>query len=187
MSVFSFSTVNPSDIVIELGGISSPFDGIDGGEADEVRALGRLLPFRIEPDAELHAGRDLFADGVDVLVPRDLLARPQQLARARTIDVVALPDGPFHELRSAIHQIAEGSIGPSRSRCSRRRGRCSAPDRRWRDARCRRPGSVDGRISTSRTQRGSVSGMSLIGRYQTSWCCGAIVYAWDVMTRSGGP
>src|SRR5689334_23012054 len=44
-----------------------------------------------------------------------------------------------------------------------------------------------GRISTSFTQRDSVSGMSDIGRYQTSWCCAGIVYSDDFTTRSGGP
>ena len=46
---------------------------------------------------------------------------------------------------------------------------------------------LDGRISTILTQRGSVIGMSLFGRYQTSWCCAGIVYSDDLMTRSGGP
>src|SRR4030095_17216833 len=44
-----------------------------------------------------------------------------------------------------------------------------------------------GRISTIFTQCGSVIGMSLIGRYQTSWCCAGIVYSDDLITRSGGP
>src|SRR5712691_12331080 len=46
---------------------------------------------------------------------------------------------------------------------------------------------LDGRISTIFTQRGSVSGRSDIGRYQTSWCSAAIVYSDDFTTRSGGP
>src|SRR5689334_14699125 len=45
----------------------------------------------------------------------------------------------------------------------------------------------DGRISTMRTQRGSVIGMSFCGRYQTSWWFGAILYSDDLMIRSGGP
>src|SRR5439155_716504 len=44
-----------------------------------------------------------------------------------------------------------------------------------------------GRISTSFTQRDSVSGRSDIGRYQTSWCWAAIVYSDDFTTMSGGP
>src|SRR6185295_16921172 len=44
-----------------------------------------------------------------------------------------------------------------------------------------------GRISTSFTQRGSFSGMSDIGRYQTSWCSAGIVYSEDFTTRSGLP
>src|SRR6266480_4809278 len=44
-----------------------------------------------------------------------------------------------------------------------------------------------GRISTSFTQRGSVNGMSDIGRYHTSWCDAGIVYSDDLTTRSGGP
>src|SRR5678816_4703205 len=44
-----------------------------------------------------------------------------------------------------------------------------------------------GRISTIFTQRGSVSGMSDIGRYQTSWCSAGIVYSDDFTVRSGGP
>src|SRR6185503_13957555 len=44
-----------------------------------------------------------------------------------------------------------------------------------------------GRISTIFAQRGSVSGMSDIGRYQTSWWTAGIVYSDDLITRSGGP
>jgi hypothetical protein len=44
-----------------------------------------------------------------------------------------------------------------------------------------------GRISTIFTQRGSVIGMSVIGRYQTSWFFAGIVYSDDLMTMSGGP
>ena len=51
----------------------------------------------------------------------------------------------------------------------------------------RRPFKFVGRISTSRAQRGSESGMSDIGRYQTSWCWAGMVYSDDLMTRSGGP
>src|SRR5712671_3172487 len=51
----------------------------------------------------------------------------------------------------------------------------------------RRAFKFDGRISTIFTQRGSVSGMSDVGRYHTSWCSAAIVYSEDLITRSGGP
>src|SRR5438093_6059809 len=44
-----------------------------------------------------------------------------------------------------------------------------------------------GRISTIFTQRGSVSAISDIGRYQTSWCSAGIVYSEDLTTRSGLP
>ena len=44
-----------------------------------------------------------------------------------------------------------------------------------------------GRISTIFTQRGSVSGMSVIGRYHTSWPTAGIVYSDDLTTRSGAP
>src|SRR5204862_5415492 len=50
-----------------------------------------------------------------------------------------------------------------------------------------RPFKFVGRISTIFAQRGSLIGMSDIGRYHTSWCSGAIVYSDDLMTRSGGP
>ena len=48
---------------------------------------------------------DLFADGVNVLVPRDLLARHDQLAGAVHVAVVALADRPLHQLRAAVHEV----------------------------------------------------------------------------------
>src|SRR5947207_13063481 len=50
-----------------------------------------------------------------------------------------------------------------------------------------RPFKLVGRISTIFAQRGSVIGISEVGRYHTSWCSAAIVYSDDLMTRSGGP
>ena len=105
MSVFSFSTVKPSVIAIEFGGMSSILRAIDAGEADQVAALLRLLALRVEPDADFRAAGDFLADRVDVLVPRDLLARHEQLAGARTEQVVALADRPLHQLRAAVDQI----------------------------------------------------------------------------------
>jgi len=39
-------------------------------ERDQVRAVLRLLTFRVQPDTHLDAAFNLFADGVDVDVPR---------------------------------------------------------------------------------------------------------------------
>ena len=50
-----------------------------------------------------------------------------------------------------------------------------------------RPFRFVGRISTIFAQRGSVSGISDIGRYHTSWCSAGIVYSGDRIMRSGGP
>src|SRR5579859_3095215 len=50
-----------------------------------------------------------------------------------------------------------------------------------------RPFKFVGRISTILAQRGSVIGMSDIGRYHTSWCTAGILYSDDLITRSGGP
>src|SRR5260370_7686652 len=50
-----------------------------------------------------------------------------------------------------------------------------------------RPFKFVGRISAILAQRGSMIGMSDMGRYHTSWCCADIVYSDDLMTRSGGP
>ena len=51
----------------------------------------------------------------------------------------------------------------------------------------RRAFRLVGRISTILIQRGSVSGISLVGRYQTSWCCAGMVYSDDLITMSGWP
>ena len=96
MIVFSFSTVKPSVCAIEFGGMSSacgPF--FSPVKADQIAAMLRLLAFRIEPDAELGAGRDFLADGVHVLIPRDRLARQHELAGAR-------PDSGRSPCRSPI-------------------------------------------------------------------------------------
>src|SRR2546422_1416447 len=50
-----------------------------------------------------------------VLVPRNLLTRQEELARARTVEVVALADCPLHQHRAPIDQVVgvvEG-VGPS--------------------------------------------------------------------------
>ena len=78
---------------------------LEPGEADQIAALLRLLAFRIEPDADFGSGGDLLADGVNVLIPRDLLARQEQLAGAGPEQVVALADRPFHQLRAAVDEV----------------------------------------------------------------------------------
>ena len=92
---------------------------VDAGEADEVAALLRLLALLVEPDADLGSAGDFFADRVDVLIPRNLLAGDEQLAGARTEQVVALADRPFHQLRAAVDEIvaAEAIAGRWPCRC----------------------------------------------------------------------
>ena len=108
MSVFSLRTVNPSVCAIEFGGMSrnsrfrSPVNPI------EVAALLRFLSFRIEPDADFGAGGDLLAHGVQMLIPRDLLAGQQQLASAFAEEIVALADRPLHQLRPSVDEILDG-------------------------------------------------------------------------------
>ena len=79
----------------------------DARERNQVAALLRLLAFRIEPDADLGAGGDFFPGRVDVLIPRNLFAGQEQLARALAEQIVALADGPLHQLRPAIGQGVE--------------------------------------------------------------------------------
>src|SRR5262245_57529914 len=50
-----------------------------------------------------------------------------------------------------------------------------------------RPLRFVGRISTIFAQRGSVRGMSDIGRYHTSWCSADMVYSDDLTIRSKDP
>src|SRR5262249_56730661 len=78
---------------------------IDAGEADQIAAALRLFTLLVEPDAELRSAGDLFADRMNVLIPRDLLARDDQFAGARTVEVVALADRPLHQLRAAVDEI----------------------------------------------------------------------------------
>src|SRR5205085_5215570 len=78
---------------------------IDAGEADQVAALLRLLALLVEPDADLRAAGDLFADRMNVLIPRDLFAGHEQLAGAGTEQIVALADRPLHQLRAAVDEI----------------------------------------------------------------------------------
>ena len=65
---------------------------------------------------------DLLADRVNVLVPRDLLARHDQLAGARPEQVVALADRPLHQLRTTVDEIA--IVGSRRRRRGRAGARC---------------------------------------------------------------
>ena len=74
-------------------------------EADQVAALLRLLALRVEPEGDLRAAGDVLADGVQVLIPRDLLAGHDQLAGVGPEEVVALADGPLHQLRTAVDQV----------------------------------------------------------------------------------
>src|SRR5688572_15960609 len=51
----------------------------------------------------------------------------------------------------------------------------------------RRPSGYDGLISIARTQRGSVTPVSVVGRNHLSCVRAASVYFGDVMTSSGAP
>src|SRR5206468_10672203 len=74
-------------------------------DSDPLTSLLCLSTFLEEPDADLGAVCDLFANRVNVLVPRDLLARHDQLSRAGAEQIVAFADGPFHQLRTAVDKI----------------------------------------------------------------------------------
>ncbi len=50
-----------------------------------------------------------------------------------------------------------------------------------------RPARVAGRISTARTQRGSVTGIGVSGLNQTSWPLAGMVYGSDLRMKSGLP
>ena len=78
---------------------------MQSGEANQVAALLRFFAFLVEPDADLGTARDLLAHGVNVLIPGDLLAWQNQLAGVWTVQVVALADGPLHQLRTAVDEI----------------------------------------------------------------------------------
>src|SRR5438094_9781521 len=69
----------------------------DAGEPDQITALFRLFTFLVEPDADLGAGSDLFANRMNVLVQRDLLALHNQLSRAWTEAMIAFAESPFHQ------------------------------------------------------------------------------------------
>ncbi len=78
-----------------------PLRVIDAAEGDEIAPVLRLFTFRVEPETEFRAAGDLFANRVDVLIPRDLLAGKDQLAGAGPIEVVALADRPLQDRCSA--------------------------------------------------------------------------------------
>ena len=69
----------------------------EGVEQREHLAVLRLLPLRVEPDAELGVRGDLLADGVIVHLPRDLRAGQHQPTGVGTHLVAVLADRPFHE------------------------------------------------------------------------------------------
>ena len=72
------------------------------GEGREVCAVLRLLPFRVQPDAELNCAGDFLADRVDVLVPRDFRAGQEELPGIGSIEVELLANRPFHQHCPAI-------------------------------------------------------------------------------------
>src|SRR6185295_7098648 len=83
----------------------------------QVAALPGLLTLLVEPDADFRSAGDLLADRVNVLIPRDLLAGHDELAGAGTIKVVALADGPFHQLGTAVEEIVlRAAIGTAAGR-----------------------------------------------------------------------
>src|SRR5206468_1155194 len=69
----------------------------NAGEPNEITSLLRFLTFLVKPNADFRARCDLFADGVNVLVPRNLFARQDQFSRAWPEQVVSLADGPLHQ------------------------------------------------------------------------------------------
>src|SRR4029453_10138225 len=78
------------------------------GESNQKTPLLRLLALWIEPDSDFNRVGNLLADGVQVLVPRNLFTRQQQFARARPELVVSLSDSPLHQLRAPIDEVVYG-------------------------------------------------------------------------------
>src|SRR5437867_11785903 len=70
----------------------------DPGEPDQITALLRLFTLLVEPDADLGAGCALFAHRVNVLVPRDLLARHAPISRSVAQPIITLASCPFPPL-----------------------------------------------------------------------------------------
>src|SRR5439155_27388819 len=71
----------------------------DPGERNQITSFLWLLALLVEPNTDFRARRDLLTDGVNVLVPGNLLARQDQLSRVRPEQVVTLADRPLHQLR----------------------------------------------------------------------------------------
>ncbi len=90
---------------------------LEAHESHQVAPFLRFLSFRIQPDAQFGSGRDLLASRVNVLVPRDFLARHDDLAGAVHVAIVALADGPFHQRWTTIDAVVD-------TRC---RGRFTRP------------------------------------------------------------
>src|SRR4029453_12579952 len=65
------------------------------GESNQITPLLRLLALRIEPDSDFNRVGNLLADGVQMLVPRNLFTWQQQFARALPELVVTLSDSPL--------------------------------------------------------------------------------------------
>src|SRR5439155_8411088 len=78
---------------------------VDAGEGHEVAALLRLLALLVEPKSDLRSAGDLFADSMNVLIPRERFAGDEQLAGAGTIEIVALADRPLHQVRPAVDDV----------------------------------------------------------------------------------
>ena len=131
----------------------------------------RLLAFRVEPDADFGAAGDLFADRVDVL-SHEIFRRAGAVCPFAAIQVVALADRPLHQLRTAVDEVvgaaAVGAVRGAGADGIRIVVQHKIRNRVVNDL--ARLAGWSGRISTIFTQRGSVSGMSDIGRNQTSWC-----------------
>src|SRR5258705_7133382 len=83
----------------------------DARKAHEIAALLWLFAFRIEPEANLRTAGDLLADRVNVLIPRDFLARHDKLARTVSVSIVALADRPFHQERPTIDEVFRAGGG----------------------------------------------------------------------------
>src|SRR5262245_43417877 len=76
-------------------------------KSDEITTLLRLLPFRVEPDADFRSSGNLLPYRVQMLIPRNLFPGEEQLPCSFAEQVVTLADGPLHELWPSNRQIVE--------------------------------------------------------------------------------
>ena len=89
------------NVAARAGGFGR-LESAQGLEARQVCAMLRLLSFRIEPQRDLDVIANLFAGGVEMNVPRYLRAGQNQLAGIGSVQIVALADSPFHQVRACI-------------------------------------------------------------------------------------